>query len=69
MDYLQGQYNLGRLFHTLDSWGLPALRIGFGSIPIIISGILFGHCRRINWGVSDILGFILFIRDIILDLQ
>lgn len=52
---------LTRLFsYMIPLAGLPALRIGFGSIPIIISGILFGPIAGgLTGGVSDILGFIL----------
>ncbi|MFA9397493.1 MAG: folate family ECF transporter S component [Clostridiaceae bacterium] len=38
--------------------GLPSLRIGFGSIPIIISGILFGPLIGALTGiVADLIGF------------
>ncbi|WP_051531041.1 folate family ECF transporter S component [Clostridiisalibacter paucivorans] len=40
--------------------GLPALRIGFGSIPIMISGILFGPIAGGLTGiVADLLGVII----------
>jgi len=40
--------------------GFPVLRIGFGDIPVIISGILFGPIAgALTGGVSDILGFII----------
>lgn len=40
--------------------GLPALRIGFGSLPIIISGILFGPLvGGVVGTVADLIGFML----------
>lgn len=52
---------LTRVFsYMIPLAGLPALRIGFGDIPVIISGILFGPIAGgLTGGVSDILGFIL----------
>jgi ECF transporter S component (folate family) len=40
--------------------GLPALRIGFGAIPIIISGILFGPIiGGFTGAVADVVGFLI----------
>lgn len=40
--------------------GLPALRIGFGSLPVIIAGILFGPLVGGAVGmVADLIGFII----------
>jgi len=40
--------------------GLPALRIGFGAIPIIISGILFGPViGGFTGAVADVVGFLI----------
>ncbi len=40
--------------------GLPALRVGFGSIPIILSGMLFGPVIGCVTGViSDLLGYMM----------
>ncbi|MBN2898309.1 MAG: folate family ECF transporter S component, partial [Clostridia bacterium] len=40
--------------------GLPALRIGFGTLPITISGILFGPLVGGLVGmVSDLVGFMI----------
>lgn len=52
---------LTRVFsYTIPLAGLPALRIGFGDIPVIISGILFGPIAGgLTGGVSDTLGFML----------
>lgn len=52
---------LTRLFsYMIPLAGLPVLRIGFGDIPVIISGILFGPIAGgLTGGVSDLLGFIL----------
>ncbi|NLK97869.1 MAG: folate family ECF transporter S component [Epulopiscium sp.] len=52
---------LTRLFsYMIPLAGLPALRIGFGDIPVIISGMLFGPIAGgLTGGVSDLLGFIL----------
>ncbi len=52
---------LTRVFSvTVPLAGLPALRIGFGSIPIIISGILFGPLAgALTGAVADVLGFMI----------
>lgn len=40
--------------------GLPALRIGFGAIPIMISGILFGPVvGGFTGAVADVVGFLI----------
>ncbi|MBF4694036.1 folate family ECF transporter S component [Fusibacter ferrireducens] len=40
--------------------GLPALRVGFGNIPIILSGMLFGPLAGgITGLISDLLGYIM----------
>ncbi|WP_058486648.1 folate family ECF transporter S component [Defluviitalea phaphyphila] len=52
---------LTRMFsYVIPLGGLPALRIGFGSIPITISGILFGPIAgALTGGVADLLGFMI----------
>lgn len=40
--------------------GLPALRVGFGSVPIILSGMLFGPLiGGITGVISDLLGYMM----------
>lgn len=52
---------LTRVFsYTIPIAGFPALRIGFGDIPVIISGMLFGPVAGALTGtVSDVLGFMI----------
>lgn len=53
---------LTRLFSIMIPLaGLPALRFGFGEVPIIISGILFGPIAGgLTGAVADLLGVMLF---------
>lgn len=52
---------LTRIFsYTIPIAGFPVLRIGFGDIPVIISGMIFGPIAgALTGGVSDILGFMI----------